>query len=311
MTEEDDLQSISIEIPEEEAVKSAETPKETPKPNDHEAALADLRAQIDAQKEYAARERSAREEAERRARENAEAASRAKSDAQDGQLTAIQNAIRATSAEAEGAEKAYADALQAGDYAQAAKAQRLMASAEAKLLQLENGKSALEERLEAEKTQKPDPIPARQPQVDIVEQWASTVSPQSAAWLRSHGDAIRQDQSLLRKIGAAHDAAIHLEGLAPDSPEYFSFIEGKIGIGTKKAEQPRQETPLAPARKPVVATPVSNASSSSPRGGSTITLSPEMREMARQIYSDLPPHEAEKAYARDRMAMIKEGRIQG
>lgn len=328
-TENSALEPVSIEIPVDEPQKNgAETEKPVSRP-DPEADLESLKATIETHKraveearQQTLAERAAREEAERRAFENERYAQAATAQAQDGRLTAISNAIRAMNSEAENAERALSEALSAGDSAMAAKAQRHLAGVEARLLQLENGKAALEEQLQEQvqrlRQQQQQPQPQRrepQQNVDPVEQWASTLSKPSADWVRSNADALR-DQRVVRKIGAAHSYAVDVKGIEPDTPEYFNFIEQEIGLrqhndsAAENKEQPRTSSGQFAPKKPVPAAPVSSAGASSGRTrGETITLSAEMRDVAHSMYSDMSPQDAERQYAMDRAAMIKSGRL--
>jgi DNA-binding ferritin-like protein len=317
MGDEDQLEPIDIAIEEEKAPEPVEKPvveaktppveAEKPSEEDPQAAIEALKAQIEAHKRSVAQERAAREQAERQAREYAEQATSSAAEAADGRLTAIQNAIRAVESEANSAEKTYSDALAAGDHATAAKAQRYMASMEARLLQLENGKAAIEDQIEATKN-----APAKRPEItpqqrteDPIDEWASRLTATSRNWVSQHRELFN-DPRTKQRIAVAHNAAVDLEGLAPDTPEYFDFIETKIGL--KKAAPVAEET-SKPGRKPVPAAPVAGGGGSGGSRGNTMTLNSEMREMARNLYPDLQPAEAEKQYAMDRAAMIKAGRI--
>lgn len=323
MQDEEDLKDLEIEVPADdaqEAPKAVEeqkvnTPAE-PAVDERDAALEELKSQIEAHKQAVARERAGREEAERRARENETRAQSYQAEAQDGRLTAISNAIRAVQSEADSAERSYADALASGDHQSAAKAQRVIASMEARLLQLENGKAAIEEQLEASKGQPQKSFPVERQAPDPIEAWADTLSSQSASWVREHRDAFR-DPAVVRRIGAAHSAAVELEGIQPDTPEYFAFIETRIGL--RKPERPAEpeEKPSQPrsddgkyARKPVPAAPVaSGGPSAGGNSAKTITLSAEMREIAASLFPDLPKAEAEKKYAQSRALLMREGKI--
>ena len=98
--------------------------------DEREKALKELRAQYEQQKRIAEAEREARKQAEQYARQQAQQVYSAKNEVQDSNLKIILNAIDATEQAAVNAERDYANAMAAGDYAMAAKAQRLMAQAE-------------------------------------------------------------------------------------------------------------------------------------------------------------------------------------
>lgn len=281
-------------VVEEEPKAKAEEPKK--EPDERESALAELKAQLEQQKIAAERERIAREQAEHYAREQAQRAEAAQTDVRDSRLGMIANAIDSTEAAASAAERAYADALAAGDYQTAAKAQRAMAQAESQLLQLRNGKSALEEQL-ARPAEGRVEAPQYTPQprnVDPLEDMASRLTPKSAAWLRANPSAA----SNVNKLTAAHTAAVELKGLEVESPAYFNYIEETLGIKPAQKAQ-------APASMPV-----SGGSSSGGRsndGG--IHLSSTEVEMAILSFPDLPRQKALEAYAKNKVALQKEGKL--
>jgi hypothetical protein len=310
MTDENTLEDIEIKLPDEETPeKPADAPEDEPvvsKPEtktvDPEAALEDLRGQIEAHKQAVAQERAAREEAERRARESQVRADQYDAEAKDGRLTAITNAIRAANVESDQAEKMLADALEQGDHKAVAKLQRFLSQNEAKLLQLENGKSILEDRLKT--PQREQPVTRRND--DPVEAWANTLSAPAASWVRSHRDVV-SDPVKMKKIGAAHQSAVELEGIQPDTPEYFAYIESKLGM-REPEPAPR---PATSQKKPVPAVPVSPGSGSSLRRGEngSIILSVAERDHAHYCYPDLSHAKAEERYAADKVAMQRAGRM--
>jgi hypothetical protein len=98
---------------------------------------------------------------------------------------------------------------------------------------------------------------------------------------------------------AAHYEAV-AEGIKADSPEYFEFVEQKLGVVTDP--EPRQTPQRQQAlRSPPPAAPARGNSS----GGKTrtMTLSPLQREMARA--SGLTDEE----YAANLVALRNEGKI--
>lgn len=320
MSEIDDKE-LEVSIPADEPVtvnlgddapvieKKAETPT-APDVDEREQALAELRKQIEEERARAERERKAREQAERYAQEQEFAAKSAKVEVQDSNLRVILNAIEATEQAASGAERAYADAMAAGDYAQAAKAQRAMAQAESQLLQLKNGKSALEDRLQSQTHE--GRVASEAPKIektagraDSVEEMAAQLTPKSAEWLRAHPSAANQ----VNKLVAAHQAAVELEGITPETPEYFAYIEGKLGFTTPKQTEKPQTAPA----KAMASAPVSSASSSggSSRSGngSSMTLSPAEVEFALLNEPNLPREKALETYARNKAALIREGKL--
>jgi hypothetical protein len=310
----DTEQEISVKIPGDdpvivkidEALEDRTTEKKVDEPDEREVALTDLRKQLDEQKANAQRERQAREQAEKLAREREEEAKTAKSEVQDSNLRVILNAIDAAEQGATNAERDIADAIASGDTGAATKAYRALAQSEAQLLQLKNGKAALEERL-ASRTTEGRVDDTRQPTSpvaspgDPVEALAARLTPKSAAWLREHPTAAGQ----VNKLTAAHQAAVELEGIPVESPEYFSYIEQRLGMAEKPAT-----TATKPRNQSLASAPVSSSSSSgSSRGGNTMTLSPAEVEFAILNEPGLSRDKALETYARAKAQLIKEGKL--
>ena len=293
-----------------------EAPSE-PVVDDREKALIDLKRQYERQKAVAEAEKEARKRAEEYARQQAYTANNAYNQVQDGNLRVILNAIDTTEQAAANAERDYADAMAAGDYAAAAKAQRLMAQAESHLLQLNNGKAKLEEQLQqlSEGSVKGPEIPSFEPQVplDPVEAYASRLTPKSADWLRSHPEVVNK----ISRLSRAHEDAIE-DGIVAESPEYFRFIESRLGYSNNASydESPSEPAPSpreAPSlRKSVASAPVSSSSTSiSPRSSSpnVMTLTPSEVEVALLMEPELSREKAIESYARNKATLIKQGKL--
>ena len=271
-------------------------------PDEREVALSELKQQLDAARKQAAMAQQAKQQAEQYARKQAEVAYSAQSEASENQYRVIINAINASEQAASNAERAYADAMASGDYAAAAKVQRDMARIESQLTQFNSAKAELEEKAQYQQTEGrvPDPAPQyeAQPQeyLDPVEAAARTLSPKSADWIRSHPDMINH----IPKLRAAHQYAVDVKGIVSESPEYFNFLENEMGVS--KGNQPK---------KAVASTPVtSSASYSSSRGGNdTMVLSAAEVEQAMLNEPELPKQKALEIYARNKKALIKEGRM--
>lgn len=300
-----------IELPPEDSqievsiAEDKEAPKDGQKsnePDEREVALSELKQQLDAARKQAAMAQQAKQQAENYARKQAEAAQYAQSEASENQYRVIINAINASEQETQNAERALADALASGDYATVAKLQSQIAKIQSRLTQFENAKAELEERAQYQQTEGrvPDPTPQyeAQPQeyIDPVEAAARTLSPKSADWIRAHPDMINH----IPKLRAAHQYAVDVKGIVSESPEYFSFLENEMGI-SKGNQQ----------KKAVASTPVtSSASYSSSRGGNdTMVLSAAEVEQAMLNEPDLPKQKALEIYARNKQALIKEGRM--
>lgn len=318
----EDKAGESVEIPAEESVEVSlnDEPKAEKREvvvesanndiDEREQQLIEIKRQYEEQKRRAEAERNARQQAEQYAYEQSQKAQYAQYDAEGNRLQTYINAIEATEQAASNAERAYADAMASGDYAAAGRAQRAMASAEAHLLRLQNEKSQAEQYIESLRTEGRVQAPPRQtfepqqsPQ-DPVEAMAARLTPKSAAWLRQHPDAA----SKVEKLTAAHAAAVQLEGLEVESPEYFRYVEERLGIS-----QPA--SPAAkPAKKAMASAPVQSSSSmsssrSSGGNGSTMILSPAEVEQAVLNEPELPRDKALEVYARNKAALIREGKL--
>jgi hypothetical protein len=330
MDEIEEIPAETVEIPAEQPVEvhlederskeerradkraAKEASRQADEPSDErEQQLIEIKRQYEEQKRRAEAERNARQQAEAYAYEQAQKAQYAQHDAEGNRLQTYINAIEATEQAASNAERAYADAMASGDYQAAGRAQRAMASAEAHLLRLQNEKSQAEQYIESLRTEgrvQAPPRPNFEPQgsqQDPVEAMAARLTPKSAAWLRNNPEAASQ----VEKLTAAHAAAVQLKGLKVESPEYFRYVEKKLGIG--QPDEPRAEKPMkrAMASAPVQSSSSMSSSRSSGGNGSTMVLSPAEVEQAILNEPDLPRDKALETYARNKAALIREGKI--
>lgn len=316
MADIEEIEGLDIDIPTEGPVEvkldePLEGKKVEPTEDEREVALADLRKQLDEQRSYVEKERQARLQAEESARKHSEEAEFAKIETHDSNLKMIVNAIDAVEQSALNAERAYADSMQAGDYAAAAKAQRAMAHSESQLSQLYQAKTNVENYIKnytAEgRVEAPRPeIRQMEPPQDPVEMLANRLTPKSAAWLREHPQAAGQ----VNKLTAAHTAAVELEGIPVESPEYFAYIEQRLGLSGEK--KPSSISP--PTKKAMASAPVNNSSSySNPTGRSgtndTMHLTAAEVEMALLAEPELPRQKALEAYARNKAECIRRGEL--
>jgi hypothetical protein len=206
--------------------------------------------------------------------------------AQDSQLIAFTNAIATFERDAEMLERDYANTLAEGDYSKAAKLQRHMSQVESKLIQLAQGREAIQERLEHERRvleqqrRQPSPRYEQQPTDPIEAQIQSVKSPTSQAWLRSHRDVL-SDPVKTSLMTAAHHETTAM-GIEPDTPEYFAHIESKV----YDSEPVKTSTYSTRQRQAMAAAPVSRTNSAQTfRSGQTVTmtLSPAERQTARDM----------------------------
>jgi chromosome segregation ATPase len=243
-------------------------------------------------------EQNARAEAEKRAQEMQQQAHRAQTEVQDSNLQLIHSAMEAVKRNADALKQHYAAALQAGAFDKAAEIQEQMGINSAKLLQLENGRAALEDKLK------------NAPQtLDPVEQVASQLSPRSAQWVRNHPQCIT-DKRLYQKMVGAHNIAV-ADGFIPDTDDYFEFIEQQIGFKKPPARETEVQVdePMSAASAPAQrrnappAAPSSRAASGTSGSKNVVRLSADEREVA-QIMGMTP-----EEYAKNKLALKREGKL--
>jgi phage I-like protein len=234
-------------------------------------------------------ERKGREEAEYRAHQATSQAQQARNEVDSSNLQLVRTAIDTMKREGDILKANYKQAMAVGDYDSAAEYQEAMADARAKLLQLENGMSAMEAQ-------------SRQP-ADPVEQLASQLSAPSAAWVRAHPEYARTPR-LTQKMIAAHNL-VTADGIASDTPEYFASVEKVLGIGAPVEQESALSSASAPAqrRSAPAAAPVSRSGTATGTRPNVVRLSSEEREMASMM--GMSPED----YARNKIALKREGKL--
>jgi len=242
-------------------------------------------------------ERKARLEAQRRASEAEYSAYEAKGEVQDTSLHLVSNAIDTVIQNNNILKANYRDAMAMGDFDTAADIQSEMSSNAAKLLQLEQGKQALENQ-----PRQPAPTPYV---ADPVEALASQLSPRSADWVRRNPQ-YATDPRLYQKMLAAHNLAM-ADDIPADSDDYFAAIEDTLRI--RRQDNSGDYDAMADAAKPTQrrsAPPAAPVSRSGGGGGSKpnrVTLTAAEREMASMM--GMTPEE----YGRNKLTLQKEGKL--
>ena len=263
--------------------KTPEKPVETPK-EDNGVEL--LRRQLSEKQREAEEIRRQKSQLEQFAYKAAQEVKSYQVQSQDNQFIAFTNAIASFERDAEMLERDYANTLAEGDYTKAAKIQRQMSQIESRLTQLEQGREAVQEKLQYERQileqsrRQPPPRIEQQPVDPIDAQIQSVQSPISQAWLRSHRDVLA-DPVKKNFMTAAHWEAEAM-GIQTDTPEYFAHIENKV-YGAEPVQQPAQQTRQ---RQAMAAAPVSRTNSAQTfRAGQqiTMTLTPAERQSARDM----------------------------
>ena len=248
------------------------------------------------------REKQARLEAERNAHMAIETAVSAKNEVQDTNLHLVRNAIDTVKRNNDILKYNYSEAMSVGDYNKAAELQETMSMNSAKLMELERGRSSMEN---APRMAPPPPPPRYS---DPVEELAAQLSPRSADWVRRNPQCVT-DQRMFQKMIAAHNLAI-ADGYTPDSDDYFGLIEDTLKIGRRVAVDHDDDDAMSSAAKVTQrrsappAAPVSRGGTGMGSRPNEVRLSKEEIETARDLGM------TEKEYARNKMLLKKEGRMQ-
>jgi len=244
------------------------------------------------------RERNGRLEAEKREREARQTAFKAQNEVQDTNLHLVTNAIETVKQTADVLKANYREAMSMGDFDRAAEVQQAMATNAAKMLQLEQGKQALE-------SQPKQKAPEQYRSSDPVEALASQLSPRSADWVRRNPQCVT-DPRLYQKMVAAHNLAV-ADGYEPDSDDYFDQIETTLKMNRREA--PVQDDAMAEAAKPVQrrssppAAPVTRSGNGTGTNPNRVRLSSQEREMAQMMGM------TDQEYAKNKLLLQREGKI--
>lgn len=289
---------------------------ETKKPNDEEPhgktaqrpepdGVESLRAQLAAARLREAEKARRVEELERRNREFETASVETKTSILDA-------GIREAGLQKEAAKRAFQEAAAQQNAEGMADAQDKMADAAARLLRLQEGKSELQRQSGQPRTEgRVEARDAQQQPVhdNPIERVAAQMPAKSAAWIRQHPECIT-DAGMYDRMIRSHHVAVD-QGLEPESPEYFGFIEQRLGY--RAATQPNDPEPRREARQEPEKRPQSYAApargghdatgSRNGNGRRTVTLTPEQRAVADAM--EIPYDK----YAASMLALEDEGRI--
>lgn len=275
----------------EDEIKLELAPEEEPEaPQEEEPAyITELKRQLDAEK-------AGRQAAEQKLHQAAVVVHQAKSEVNDTNLQLVVNAIDTVNRDIELLSQAHTYALQSGDFDRATKIQREMSANEAKLLQLNNGREAMEN---APRQPEPQMAPA-----DPVEAFAAQLSPRSADWVRRHPEFVR-DPRLNAKMIAAHNLAV-ADGIPTDSEEYFNAIEETLKVTPKPVQAETDDQYAAKAVRRRDAAPAAAPANRGNQSASSnvVRLTAQEREMAEMM--GMKPED----YAKHKVALKKEGKMQ-
>lgn len=263
---------------------------------------ATLKAQIAAlersNKEYLARiETEQREKAEalRQAQERRAEIDRLQEQTTSSQAEAIGAALAAAEAEAEAAQRDIEFAASVGDSKAQAEAYRKLSRAEAKILNLENGKEALEREAKERPKQEAQPQAQADPLDNI------NLPPLAKDWLRNHREFL-YDARKNAKIQTLHWDVVD-EGHEAYSPSYFEVLEQKLGLraAPKQVQEEDDYVEEPTQRRASVSAPPSREvpSSSGVRTNDRVVLTQAEKEAAK--ISGI----SEKEYAAQKLNLMK------
>ena len=235
-------------------------------------------------------------EAEKVARQRAEQQARvATNDKADSDLRMLNTAIETEGRNKEILKANLREAVANGDTD--AQADILMAinQTENNLRQINEGKKHYEAQLRA-------------PVANKVEALAAQLTPKSAEWVRNNPDVVN-DERRAKRLERAHFDALD-DGIQPDSPDYFNFLENRLNINKTPV---RQEAAMSEASESTSgrrasappAAPVSRSGTGTGGRPNVVTLSRAEQEAARDM--GMTP----KEYAQNKVALVKAGRMAG
>lgn len=270
--------------------------------------VSSLRKQIDQLQAETAAERAARVAAEQAADKNARLAQGAAQHAQASRLQLVEGYVNQAKGRENALKSEMKAALEAGDYTAVSNLQVEAAKVAARRLQYEDTLADLE--LEAKRPRaEPEPVRPAAP-ADQFEASIAAMSEPSKRWLREHRECITDEVKNAEVLLA--DKMARRSGLQPDTPEYFTFIEERMGY-RQKAE-PAEITDDGvevidakpePRRSSMPAAPVSrDARPNGKPSASQYRLSKAEVEMAEQL--GMSPTE----YAKYKIQAEREGRYQ-
>ena len=291
-------------------VTKAETPAREPAkdPAIDPEVVSSLRKQIDQLQAETQSERAGRLAAEEAAAKNARLAAGAAQHAQASRHQLVEGYVKQANARAEQIKGQIKQALEAGDYTAVSNLQIEAATVAARRMQYEDTLADLNEKAQ----HRPDPEPVRTAPADPFEDAIKNLSGPSQQWLRSHKECITDEIKNAEVLLA--DKMARRQGMKADTPEYFQFIEERMGYRQKAPEPvadatddgveivdakpvPRTSMPSAPVSRD--SRP--NGKSSNP---SQYRLSRAEVEMAQEL--GMTPTE----YAKYKIEADREGRYQ-
>jgi hypothetical protein len=244
------------------------------------------------------KEKEARQEAEQRAQQAAFQAQKASFEVEDTQMHLVANAIETIKRDNEILTANYAESMRNGDFEGAARIQMALSQNSSNLKQLEDGHVRMQEEARNKPAPPPEPPPALKPKQQI-DQIIGQVSKPSAQWLKENRDHF-EDERTINKMFRAHGDAVD-DGIEPDTPEYFRYIEKRLGF----KQDENGGSPMSSAAKP--------SSRQAPPPSAPVNRDSGRANVAHLTRAQADTAKAlgmtEKEYAMHMIALQKEGRL--
>lgn len=212
-----------------------------PDPADPATTVDAIRGQLEqAERNYQAnlaRERARTTQAENRAATVTDELQTARQDRASLEFSTVSNALDAAKSSAESLQGQYAAAMETGDFKRAGEIGLEIGRVGARIEQFEQAKQQMEAQRNEALRNPPRPEPAVQSQTaggDPIEADLAKRDARAAAWIRTQTDASGKprfytDPAFQNRVISAHHLA-RAEGLTENSPEYFQFVEGNVGV---------------------------------------------------------------------------------
>ena len=212
--------------------------------NSLKAQLAARDEELRAEREARAQEAQRRQEVEGDARKLADTATALKRSAEASHYRLIEGHIREAKTRTNDLKAQIKAANEVGDYDKVTELQMEAAKVATRQLQYEDAKADMEAAAQRQ-AKEPPPAETRKPDVqpqqpaDPFEARIAGLTDTTKKWLREHRECVTDEVKSAEAVAA--DAKARREGLRPDTPEYFAFVEEKLGYRQPKQAEPDGE----------------------------------------------------------------------
>lgn len=254
--------------------------------------------------ETAMAERQKRLYAEQHAIQRAQEAHHFRGEAASAEYNLLSTALSSVARERDTAKRELQRAMESGEWDKVAEAQDALSVANATLVQYERDRQAIDPNRNVQPTTGRVAPPPQQRQVDPVEAFIGSATPQTQSWLRQNKQFVQVDGRGIPKLDS-RVMALHYQaeasGIQPDTSDYFRFIEERL------QPQQQQQRRQGPVSAPVYRDPPGyNGQGRQVR----MTLTSEQAQFARESGDPKKtPREREIAYWQNLQELKQEGRI--